>query len=261
MLSIVLGLAAIVATVIVLLVAARLGHVATARLLRVPGLLRWGTRFDTRATDCVLWKRALARCGAAAMTYAVPVLLLVATAVANGRPEASLAVDVVPESRAEASGMRDGDRVLTIDGAPVKDWEQFRSVVQERPEQTVNVAVRRGADTLQLRVTPNARGRVGLMSRVEHVPIPLIEALGQGMLAPFQVTWSVLRSFATVTTSKAELTGPIGFVGGVQESQRSAWTSFVAAIGTTAALLWLPVMLLDLIAGLRAARRVTHAQR
>ena len=261
MLFTLVGLSGIVAMVIALLAAGRVGHVATARLLRIRGLHRWGTQFDVAYTESPRWKRALARCGAVAMIYAVPVILLVVTGVIQGRAAASLAVDVVPESRAAAAGMQNGDTVLSLDGDTVRDWDHFRAVVQEHPEQTINVTVRRGTDTLVLRVTPNPRGHVGLLSRVEHVPISMVDALREGVTAPLQVTWSVLRSFATVGTNKAELAGPVGIVGSVQESQRSAWTNFVSAIGTIAALLWLPAVLLDLIAGVRATRRVRRSKR
>ena len=61
----------------------------------------------------------------------------------NGGP----ATDVKP-------GLRVGDRLVEVNGKPVKSFEDLRDQVSTRPGQPVRVAVQRGSDTLLLEGTP-----------------------------------------------------------------------------------------------------------
>jgi len=60
-------------------------------------------------------------------------------------------VTVTPGSLAEASGLKDGDRIMTIAGAPVRGMETVIAAVRGQPAGTwLPMQVRRGKDTLDL---------------------------------------------------------------------------------------------------------------
>lgn len=62
-------------------------------------------------------------------------------------------VQVVPRSAADKAGLRKGDIILDIDGAPVHDWLGLLSVMHSaRPGQTVKIKIRRGAQEMTLPV-------------------------------------------------------------------------------------------------------------
>lgn len=74
----------------------------------------------------------------------------------NPRPGVEI-TRIFPESAAEQAGLRRGDVVLSIDGEPVADREDLRSVVLARgPEANLTLGVERGLRTLDIRVQTRA---------------------------------------------------------------------------------------------------------
>ncbi|HEU0185290.1 MAG TPA: RIP metalloprotease RseP [Blastocatellia bacterium] len=63
---------------------------------------------------------------------------------------------VLRNSAAEAAGLQVGDKITTINGAPVTGWYQFRRTVQEGRE--VTLTVQRGQENLTLKGTPQKQG-------------------------------------------------------------------------------------------------------
>src|SRR5262245_15874675 len=63
---------------------------------------------------------------------------------------------VEKNSPADLSGLKVGDKITAINGAPVTGWHQFRRVIQEGHEVTLNV--QRGQETLTIKGAPQKRG-------------------------------------------------------------------------------------------------------
>ncbi|MGE0130116.1 MAG: RIP metalloprotease RseP [Blastocatellales bacterium] len=64
-------------------------------------------------------------------------------------------------SPAERAGLQMGDKVTTINGAPVAGWHQFRRIIQEGRE--VTLTVQRGQETLTIKGTPEKQDDVYLL--------------------------------------------------------------------------------------------------
>jgi len=61
---------------------------------------------------------------------------------------------VMPGSPAEQAGLKAGDRVVALDDAPLKSFQEFQHGVLSRPGQVVRLDVQRGAQLLHLSVIP-----------------------------------------------------------------------------------------------------------
>ena len=51
---------------------------------------------------------------------------------------------IVPGGAAEAAGLRAGDKIVSVDGRPIRGWTHWVEVIRANPELTLNVVVKRG---------------------------------------------------------------------------------------------------------------------
>ncbi len=80
-----------------------------------------------------------------ATQFLVAIILLVVIFSAIGRPDPNIWTvgEVVPGSAAEQMGVREGDRVLSVGGVDIADFEEFGHVVRALPGRTVSVELER----------------------------------------------------------------------------------------------------------------------
>ena len=85
--------------------------------------------------------------------------------------------EVVPGQAAEVAGLKEGDKVLSVDGDAIASWSQWVDIVQRHPDQPMQVALMRGAQQLSLTLTPHSKnsdvdGRViGYIGAAPQVPV------------------------------------------------------------------------------------------
>jgi regulator of sigma E protease len=78
---------------------------------------------------------------------------------------------VVPGMPAGSAGILPGDRVETVDGRPIRYWEQLETRVLAAPGQTLRLGIRRGSDAEERDVTPvrtQSRNIFGMKEVVGH---------------------------------------------------------------------------------------------
>lgn len=128
-------------------------------------------------------------------------------------------VDPLPQSAAEAGGMKTGDLVVSVAGKRVSGFEEFRDAVSARPDQATEFVVQRGTETVTLTVTPKLTGGVGRIGAkpapgAKHVPAPLGSAAKAALLQPVEIVLSLPRTIARSITGKEklELSGPVGMM-------------------------------------------------
>lgn len=88
---------------------------------------------------------------------------------------------VTPHSAAEAAGLEQGDRVVSIEGRDIHSWEEMRNVVTATPGEELRLQIDRNGKRLDRIVTPQkvvirntmgvaeSRGRLGVLS-ISYAP-------------------------------------------------------------------------------------------
>lgn len=121
---------------------------------------------------------------------------------------------VSKDSAAAAAGLQPGDRILTLNGTPISDFQQLTEFVQRNLDQEIAVGIERDGAEQTLRVTPgittikDARGnerRVGLLGvaavkQSERVELGLIDSVVEGVGRVFDVTGKMLKGIWQMIT-------------------------------------------------------------
>lgn len=85
-------------------------------------------------------------------------------------------ISVLPNSAAERAGLQPGDRIVEIDGEPVRVWSQVQTAIEASPGQPISLTIVRRDERLSLTVVPEREeqsgvGRIGIRSREETVEV------------------------------------------------------------------------------------------
>ncbi|HTU64876.1 MAG TPA: RIP metalloprotease RseP [Steroidobacteraceae bacterium] len=153
-----------------------------------------------------------------------------------------------PAGPAAEAGLQSGDVVLSVDGQPMKTFNDFRLYIQARPETSVLVRVRRDGAEFSRRVTTVSATNEGktigrLMTGPPedlepYVPADMkrvtdlgpVAALGAATAKAWQLTATQAKFFARMLTGKISmknLSSPIGIASYAGESARAGPGMFV----------------------------------
>jgi hypothetical protein len=176
-----------------------------ARLVGAPGF----QLFDVERPSSSLTKELALRSAGALAPLVLLVMVFAGVLLVAGDRVSTTTVNVLPGSARDA-GMRNGDRVVEIDGSSVGSWEELRSHFQT-PNEKHEIVVERGGERAPLLVTANSSGRIGIESQLQPRPVGWTNALARGAAEPFKIVAATV-SAALRPPEKVELAGPVGMV-------------------------------------------------
>src|SRR5687767_4927317 len=79
----------------------------------------------------------------------------------RGEPVPTTRVELLPDGVAKSAQMRDGDKILSINGTRIKTWDQMREIILANPNKPLELNVERSGKQHTLRVTPAPKGEGG----------------------------------------------------------------------------------------------------
>lgn len=173
----------------------------------------------------------------------------------------------LPGSPAERAAMREGDRVLSIDGQSVEYWADFVKTVSASPGKLLQVLVQREGRELALAVTPEAvsgevpRGRVGVAVKIDpealkRDTIVVRHGIVSGLAHAVEQTWTtstfslrVMWNIVTGRLSVRNISGPVtiaDYAGQSASAGLEPYLKFLAMVSISLGILnLLPVPVLD----------------
>lgn len=171
-----------------------------------------------------------------------------------GRSVATPVVDDVrPDSAAAAAGFISGDRIIAIDGTPIRSFEEMQRIVSTSGGDELNFDIARGEETVVLTATPQVEEitdrfgnvhRIAMLGIVRHVDSGNVEIVRSDPVTALWLgtkeTWFVIErtlsyigGIATGTEDADQLGGPLRIA---QVSGQVATIGFAALISVTAML-------------------------
>lgn len=162
---------------------------------------------------------------------------------------------VLPDSPAEAAGLREGDEIRSIDGIPVADSRGFVDVIEKRPGQAVAVEIIRDARPLTLTVTPRndgGTGKIGVGVGIyqKYGPARAFSASVRYNVLIVQETLSILgKVFTREVSAKSAFAGPIEIAKQSGQAARRSFKDLIYLMGflsiSIAFMNLLPIPILD----------------
>ncbi|GAA0850425.1 sigma E protease regulator RseP [Marinobacter szutsaonensis] len=163
------------------------------------------------------------------------------------RPEIPAVLGEIAEGgRGDIAGLQAGDKVLSVNGESVSDWQALVELVRNAPEQTLNVTVLRDGTERTFEVTPGERtletgeviGFVGVGVQPVSWPDEVLRDISYGPLAAIPQaigeTWSdtrltlvAIKKMVTGLLSPTNLSGPITIARVAEASVSSGFEDFV----------------------------------
>lgn len=154
------------------------------------------------------WQKVVVAVAGPATHFVIALLLMFVALGVVGPLTPNTTVDEVRglpngESPAQVAGMRSGDKVVSVDGKAVDEWNSLKNYISERPGTPIVFEVQRGAERLQLTATPVTQdgsngGIVGVTPKTEHNALPLGTAVGETFSSTGRAITETLKSIAHV---------------------------------------------------------------
>ena len=176
--------------------------------------------------------------------------------------------EVMPESAAEAAGLRDGDVVRMVDGEQIASVSQFVGLISAKAGQLVSLEIERAGTVQTIAVMPQRTlrdgvpvGQIGVqLSSYGKYPDGLVRAIDYNLFTAFlrgaQETWDMSLFVANSVVklvvgelSAKNLSGPITIAKVAGDSARSGLDNFVRFVAILSIMLGvmnlLPIPVLD----------------
>ena len=132
--------------------------------------------------------------------------------------------DVTPGTPAATAGIQPGDRVLSIDGKPIENWNAVAEGIGAGNGKPVTIVLSRGGSEVTLSLTPEAKTRANIFGEEKpawligirastatgHLPLGPVEAIGAG----FRQTWDMIAFTCESFVKLAQRVVPLDNVGG-----------------------------------------------
>jgi regulator of sigma E protease len=177
--------------------------------------------------------------------------------------------EIVPGGAAERAGLQSGDRILRADGDAVDSWNDWVAYVRARPEQTLQLTVRRDGSEIPVTLVPGRKRdsgqEIGFIGASVQLPdqeqrdtmrvvvrYGLLEAVPVALGKTWEVTTLTLRTLWKMMAGKASvenLSGPISIARYAGQSATIGLAAFLGFLGIVSVSLGvlnlLPIPVLD----------------
>jgi regulator of sigma E protease len=182
------------------------------------------------------WRRALVIFAGPGVNYATAFVLIFALYVTRGFPDSSTTrIEVIPGGPAAAAGLATGDRVVSIDGTSIADFDSLRREMQKPGAPSVRrVEVMRAGEQRSFPVTPASNGTISVSAERVLVRVGAAEALSRAAHDVWALNAATLGALWDAVRLKggASLSGPVGIVKQASQEVKRGLGDFAAVLAS-----------------------------
>ncbi len=191
--------------------------------------------YDRQFASKSVPKKAMQVFAGPMMNFILAILIFIILGFIKGVPveEARLGT-LEPGNPAAEAGLLEGDVVVKVDNEVIDTWTDFVLIVQEHPNEELELTVDRDGEILTVPVTPDLVeeqgeqfGRIGVMRPFEKSPG---EVLTYGFTQTYELSKFILTSVGKLVTGQLSidnLAGPVGIYDATDEFVKSGFYTFL----------------------------------
>ena len=136
-------------------------------------------------------------------------------------------VDTIPPlSPNRDSGIRRGDRIIAIDGTPIRYVQESREVMKDKADTTLTATLLRGTDTLSVPIRIDTAGRAVIYAQLPGVrtrEYNTLEAIPAGIQLTFKTIGGYLQDLRLVATPSTGAYKSVGSFIAIGQVFPTAW--------------------------------------
>lgn len=198
--------------------------------------------YDRQFASKTVGQRAMQLFAGPMMNFILAIVLFIIIGLIQGVPsDRALIGEIQEDSPAEAAGVEAGDEVIQVDGKLVTNWNEFTEIVQQNPDNEIEIVVKRNETTAQLMITPkkleledgSTIGQVGVLGSYEK---SFVKTITHGFSLTYETTKLILINLVMLITGQLSLDTLSGPVGIYDFTDRVVQTGFMNYLMWTAML-------------------------
>ncbi len=178
---------------------------------------------DNRAfNNKPVWAKISVLAAGSIMNIVIAILVLSIILGVTGNATTTIA-KVEKNSPAYEAGIMKGDKILSINGSRIEDWNDITGLISLN-DKDVNINLKRGNKDISITAFPkkseDGRYIIGIIPEVKHNPIIAVE---NGVKATWSMTKTMfvaLKQLITGQVSATELAGPVGMISLVSDTNK-----------------------------------------
>jgi regulator of sigma E protease len=172
-----------------------------------------------------VWQRYLVVLPAPIPNFLLAILIFAAFFMTLGAPRTNVVGEVVPDTAAAEAGLRPGDKILSVAGQGTPNFEDIRSVVLLRPNESVPLRFERAGEVHEIRVRLKSdtvtdpfgqsftRGLLGVYPTTGVLQrLPVYDAIPEATTYTFRITRTMIDGLGQIVTGRRgteDVGGPI----------------------------------------------------
>ena len=172
-----------------------------------------------------VWQRFLVVLAGPMANFLLAILIFAAFFMTLGAPRTNVVGEVVPDTAAAEAGLRPGDKILSVAGQGTPNFEDIRSVVLLRPNESVPLRFERAGEVHEIRVRLKSdtvtdpfgqsftRGLLGVYPTTGVLQrLPVYDAIPEATTYTFRITRTMIDGLGQIVTGRRgteDVGGPI----------------------------------------------------
>ena len=214
---------------------------------------------ERQFNSATLWNRIKTNAAGPMNNFILSILVFIIVGFMQGGVPSNDAIigQVTDDSAAQVAGLKEGDKVLSIDGVEIHSWDEMTKIVRSSADKALAVTIDRNGKTEEVQVTPKAveasdGSKVGQFGVTRILKNDILSILAYGFTQTVSVVVLVISALGSLFTrgfNLNQLGGPVAIYSMTSQVAKNGFIDLLAFMGMISANLGvmnlLPIPALD----------------